>query len=114
MHERLERQARNEGLTRNVNEQVATLDARAAGWAGAEQLFDFHCECGQPDGCGDRVRMTLVEYERVRQQRDRFAVVPGHESEELEVVVEETDRFLIVDKRDAYEGFVGGDGESPD
>lgn len=109
MDERLERQARNEGLTRNVNEQVASLDARAQGWADTQQLFDFHCECGRADGCTDRVHMTLAEYERVRQQTDRFAVVPGHETGRLERVVEREDRFFIVDKRDAFESVVGGD-----
>jgi hypothetical protein len=50
--------------------------------------------------------MTLEEYERVRSQRDRFAVVPGHENGEIERVVEEADRFLIVDKRDEVEHLV--------
>ncbi len=107
---RLELQARNESLTRTVNEQVATLDARAGSWANAEQLFAFHCECGRAGGCADRVRMTLGEYERVRQQTDRFAVVPGHETDEIEIVVQRDERFFIVDKRDPYEPFVGGDG----
>ena len=110
VEERLQRQARNEGLTRTVNEQVATLDSRTAGWADSDRLFDFHCECGRAEGCGERLQMTFEEYEVVRQQQDRFAVAPGHESEEIEHVVERSDRFLLVDKRDAYEPFVGGDG----
>ena len=109
MDERLERQARNEGLTRSVNEQVATLDERAGSWAGPDRLFSFHCECGRSDGCADRVQMTMAEYERVRQQQDRFAVLPGHEESEIEVVVERSERFLMVDKRDSYEPLVGGD-----
>lgn len=112
MEERLERQARNESLTRTVNEQVATLDARAGGWAAADRLFDFHCECGRGERCGERLQMTLAEYERVRQQQDRFAVLPGHESAELEVVVESDARFRIVDKRDPYEPLVGGDAQA--
>jgi hypothetical protein len=110
VEERLERQARNEGLTRTVNEQVATLDSRTAGWAEQGRLFDFHCECGRSDGCDERLQMSLEEYERVRQQQDRFAVVPGHEEDQIEVVVERSERFFLVDKRDAYEAFVGGDG----
>lgn len=110
MNPRLELQARNESLTRTVNEQVATLDARAGSWANAEQRFHFHCECGRAGGCRDRVLMTLVEYGQVRQQADRFAVVPGHETDEIEIVVERDERFFIVDKRDAYEPFVGGGG----
>ena len=104
------RQARNEGLTRTVNERVATLDARAGSWANSDQLFSFHCECGKTEGCSERVRMTLAEYERVRQQADRFAVVPGHETIEIESVVERDEGFFVVDKRDTYEPAVGGDG----
>ena len=109
MEERLERQARNESLTRTVNEQIAVLDARAGGWADREELFDFHCECGVSEGCSAHIRMTLAEYERVRAQQDRFAVLPGHETAALEIVVERDPRFLIVDKRDDYEHLVGGD-----
>jgi hypothetical protein len=50
--------------------------------------------------------MTLAEYERVRRQRDRFAVVPGHEAGEIEYVVEQDERYAIVDKRDEVEHLV--------
>jgi hypothetical protein len=106
VEERFERQARNEDLMRTVNDRIAALDERATGWSGPEQLFDFQCECGKTSGCDARVLMTLAEYERVRQQRDRFAVVPGHETDEIEHVVEQDERFLIVDKRDEVEQFV--------
>jgi hypothetical protein len=106
MNARLERQARNESLIRTVNDQIAALDQQATSWASREQQFDFQCECGKDSGCDDRVLMTLDEYERVRGQRDRFAVVPGHESDEIERVVETADRYVIVDKRDEAEPFV--------
>jgi hypothetical protein len=48
----------------------------------------------------------MAEYERVRGQRDRFAVVPGHERDEIEHVVEQSDRYAIVDKRDEVEPLV--------
>jgi hypothetical protein len=47
-----------------------------------------------------------AEYERVRRQRDRFAVVPGHETDEIEDVVQQDERFVIVDKRDEVEQLV--------
>ena len=50
--------------------------------------------------------MTLAEYERVRRQRDRFAVAPGHETDEIEYVVEEDERYVMVDKRDEVEHLV--------
>jgi hypothetical protein len=104
--ERLERQARNESLMRTVNDQLAAIDERATGWADSEQQFEFQCECGRDEGCEGRVRMTLGEYERVRSQRDRFAVIPGHENGEIERVVARGDSYLIVDKRDEVEHLV--------
>ena len=86
MEERFERQARNEGLMRTVNERIAAADERAFGWAGEDEQFAFQCECGK-SGCDGRVLMTLREYDRVRSERDRFAVVPGHETSEIEHVV---------------------------
>jgi len=106
VEERLERQARNEGVMRTVNERIAALDKRANGWADPEQRFEFQCECGKTSGCAGRVLMTLTEYERVRRQRDRFAVVPGHETDAIEYTVEQNDRYAIVDKRDEVEHLV--------
>lgn len=106
MEERLERQARNEALAREVNERISVLD-RAAASNG--ETFGFHCECGRNGGCPDRIWMTLAEYDLVREQDDRFAVASGHETDELEHVVERTERYVIVDKVDAAEPLVADD-----
>ncbi len=106
VEERFERQARNESLLRTVNEQIAALSHGASGWADPAHQFDFTCECGKLEGCGGRVSMTLAEYELVHRQRDRFAVLPGHQSGEIESVVKQHKRYVVVDKRDAYERFV--------
>jgi hypothetical protein len=106
VEERFERQARNEALMREVNEQISALGQGAVGWAHPEHSFDFQCECGLNEGCDGRITMTLAEYERVRSQRDRFAVLPGHQTENIEYVVEQDARYLIVDKRDAFEHLV--------
>ena len=105
MQHRLERQARNEALIRDVNQQQAVLDAQT-GWAGSEHLFDFICECGDTRGCESRIEMTLREYERVRRQDDRFAVAPGHQDDAIETVVERHPRYVIVDKRAQFEPLV--------
>ena len=91
---------------RTVNDQIAVADKRAAGWAGDEDQFAFHCECGKTGGCEGRVLLTMSEYERVRSERDRFALVPGHENDLIEQVVEHDDRYVIVDKRDEVEPLV--------
>ena len=92
---------------REVNERINAIDRGAL--SGDGDTFGFHCECGRGGECGDRVWMTLAEYEVVRQQDDRFALVPGHETEGLEHVVEQTDRYVVVDKVDAAEPFVADD-----
>ena len=91
---------------RTVNEQIAALGQGAAGWADPAQQFDFACECGRRAACDGRVVMSLAEYEVVRRQDDRFAVVPGHETDEIESVVEQNERYVIVDKRAPYEQLV--------
>ena len=111
MEERFERQARNEALVREVNERINALDRDAAGSgavAGVE-TFRFHCECGREGGCAELIWMTLEEYEVVRGQDDRFALVPGHETEGLEHVVGGNERFVIVDKVAEAERFISDD-----
>jgi hypothetical protein len=111
MKERLERTARNEALLRQVNERMEELDEAAEehGWVPDDGLFDFYCECGREGGCSTKIALTLEEYERVRGQDDRFALARGHETPALERVVEENDRFVIVDKVPAAERFVADD-----
>jgi hypothetical protein len=115
MDRRLERQARNEALIREVNERIEEIDkaAEASNVDPGETLFEFLCECGVGDrddvGCEEHVRMTIREYETVRAQDDRFVLVPGHEEHVLESVAARTDRFVVVDKRPVAERFVADD-----
>jgi hypothetical protein len=106
MEARYELQARNEARMRTVNDRIKALDDEAGAWTARQELFGFQCECGDTDSCDARLQMTLAEYERVRSQRDRFAVQPGHETPEIERVVERNERYLIVDKVDTVERFV--------
>ena len=112
MEKRLEPRARNESLLREVNDRIEELseNVEAQGIAPEGGLIEFHCECGR-DGCGERVRMTVAEYEHVRADNDRFAVAPGHETPEMEAVVDSTDRFVVVDKLPEAEPLVGADGK---
>jgi len=107
---RAERQARNEALLRDVNERRAAIDRHAGGsWADPTELFEFVCECGDAAGCEGRIEMTLDEYDALRRQDDRFPVVPGHESPEIETVVERHERYVIVDKNPELEPLVEDD-----
>jgi hypothetical protein len=112
VEERLARTARNESLFREVNDRIEELskNVEAQGIAPEGGLIEFHCECGRED-CTERMRMTVAEYERVRSDNDRFAVVPGHETPKMEAVVEAGDRFVVVDKLPEAEPLVGADGK---
>jgi hypothetical protein len=108
LEERFARQARNEALFREVNERIAQLGEAAEAWS-PDGTVEFLCECGEEGGCGERIRMPLEAYERVRTQDDRFVVKPGHETLELERAVAWTDEYVIVDKIRAAEPFVEDD-----
>lgn len=90
--------AKNEALFRDVNEGVARLNERFdVSYTGPEPLLEFLCECGN-DGCLERIRLTRAEYERVRSDPTHFAIVPGHQFERVDRVVEENERFAVAEK----------------
>lgn len=93
MPEREHRAARNETVFRAANEGVV----RTAG--GAVDAVFVICECGD-ETCLDRLIVTPAEYEAVRAHCTRFLVAPGHEerTDESGLVVDETDRFVVVEK----------------
>jgi hypothetical protein len=105
----LTHQAALEAGLREVNERIDELnaDGDVLGWS-PDGLIDYRCECGRAD-CQAWVRLTPDEYDRLRTQDDRFAVALDHETEDLEGVVERTDRFLVVDKLDSFEALVADD-----
>jgi hypothetical protein len=109
MSTRDERLARNEAFLREVNERIQEVGERLQVLPD-DELLDFRCECGRPE-CEGSVPMTSREYDHVRSDADRFAVIPGHENSAIERVVERKERYLIVDKRPEVEPVVGADGK---
>lgn len=90
---RRERAARNQSLFREVNERIASLSRRFS----AELLpSSYVCECLNT-ACAELLDLPFGEYERLREQ-GRFFVLPGHEDPAVEVVVEATDSYLVVEK----------------
>ena len=87
-----DRAAQNEVLFRSVNEQIERL-----GRDTDQQYLQFVCECSNGE-CTDSLQLTLGEYEEVRADGRRFAIVPGHLTEQIEHVVRTTDRYLVVEK----------------
>ncbi|MCP9484634.1 MAG: hypothetical protein MSC30_02130 [Gaiellaceae bacterium MAG52_C11] len=57
------------------------------------------CECGYPE-CEQRVRVPAEEYEGIRSDPRLFALVPGHELEDVEEVVAEREGYNVVKKHD--------------
>lgn len=82
-------------MYRAVNREIERVSEELG--EGPKDQLTVICECGRDD-CSQTVELTVDEYERTHEQRDRFVVAPGHEDDELEHVVERNERFLVVDK----------------
>jgi len=95
MTAREDRVARNEATSREINERIE--DAHEA--TSPDQYIRMVCECGQ-ESCDRLIAITTSEYERVRSDPQRFAVVRDHVIVDVERVVDETDRFVVVAKRE--------------
>jgi hypothetical protein len=94
MSERARRIGMNEAVFREVNERIDDL-ADAFGLQ-AEPL-DLVCECGDAS-CTEQLRLTRSEYEALRADPLLFAVHPGHETPDVEDVVERHDNYDVVRK----------------
>jgi hypothetical protein len=88
-----ERAARNEEVFRGVNERIEA----GAKEHGVISTLPFHCECGRAS-CLETIEIAPKRYEEVARERYRFVVVPGHEEDEIERVVEVEPHFLVVEK----------------
>jgi hypothetical protein len=89
-----DRRARNEALFRQVNERLKDVSELLGT---ADSGPEFVCECSD-EGCTRRIRLSLAEYEWLRANPRRFVVLPRHEQGEVERVVEDRGRYLIVEK----------------
>ena len=91
---REERVARNEATSREINEDIEEAHEGAP----PGPYIRMVCECGL-ESCDRLIAITVPEYERVRSDARLFAVTRDHVIEEMERVVDETDRFVVVSKR---------------
>jgi hypothetical protein len=85
-----QRVAMNEATFRKVNEAMEVGQDPSG-------LLTFVCECGRLH-CTKLIELTRAEYERIRANPRRFAIVEGHEILEAEEIVERHDRYLVVEK----------------
>jgi hypothetical protein len=95
MDEREERIAKNETVFRAANRELEQADRE--GGTGPGQPIEVLCECGRQE-CRGVITLTLADYDAVHSQADRFVVLQGHESAEIEKVVEERTGYIVVDK----------------
>jgi predicted ThiF/HesA family dinucleotide-utilizing enzyme len=85
-----QRVAMNEATFRKVNEGMEAGQDPSG-------LLTFVCECGRL-GCNKLIQLTRAEYEGIRQNPRRFAILDGHEIPEVEAIVERHDRYVVVEK----------------
>ena len=58
---------------------------------------EYICECSNVL-CTMKIELRLFEYESVRARPKMFFVVPGHERLEVERIVDDFGRYMIVEK----------------
>ena len=91
---RAERATQNQALFREVNERLQEL---ATAFRDVAQTARFACECADVT-CIEQMSLTVDEYEELRSHPNRFAVLPGHVVADVERVVSENDRYMVVEK----------------
>lgn len=89
-----ERAAENESIFRDANERIEEQLGELTLENGRSP---FLCEC-EDIRCRTMIRLTREEYEQVRSRPNRFVVARGHPFTDAEVVVEQDDRFLVIEK----------------
>ena len=95
-----QRAAHNQSLYRSVNEQLTHLnEAFSEVFPDSELFSEWICECADTT-CTLHIRATRQEYELVRANGRTFIVYLGHVYPEVERVVSENERFMIVEKID--------------
>ncbi|HZU20707.1 MAG TPA: hypothetical protein VE982_05780 [Gaiellaceae bacterium] len=100
---RFRRLAENERLIRDANEEAELVAVDEAGRKAHLDAVEveFFCACGRAD-CEETIVMSVAEYSSVHEMPNRFVVVPGHETPEIERVVERHDTYVVVEKKPEY------------
>jgi hypothetical protein len=94
MSSRGERMALNEAASRETNEEIE----QAHHGDPPGRRMSIACECALKS-CDRIIEITMAEYQEVRSDATRFAIVPEHFIGDIERIVFENDRFAVVAKR---------------
>jgi hypothetical protein len=90
--ERETRAAQNELVFRAVNEQILKMTDRFR-----QQLSDIDivCECADT-ACVGTIRINAEDFVKIERTEASFLVLPGHEDERIEQVVDRRDDYVVV------------------
>jgi len=91
---REDRLVENQERFRQANERLRNVVGNRV----VEERVPFLCECAD-QRCLGVVELELDMYEAVREHPNRYFVLPGHAAAGVEEIVEEMDRFQIVEKQ---------------
>jgi hypothetical protein len=94
---RQERLVKNEQAARAYNNRRLRFELDDDSVDDADDV-PFLCECGD-ETCAEAMEMTPEEFMAVHSAPNRFAVLPRHVLGEVEWVVEDGDKFWVVEKR---------------
>jgi recombinational DNA repair protein RecR len=92
--DRARRIGENETLYRAVNERIEGLNEA---FGHVTETMTVVCECGDIE-CTQQIEISVPDYERVRSDPTLFVIVPGHEIQDVEDVMERHDAFHVVSK----------------
>ena len=95
MTDREARIAKNEAIARDINEGIEEALASVS----LEGHVRMLCECGRIE-CERKVAISVAEYEQTRSDPRRFVVVKEHVIPDVEDVVDDLGRFVVVQKRE--------------
>jgi 5-bromo-4-chloroindolyl phosphate hydrolysis protein len=92
--EREIRAARNQAMFRAVNEKIRALNET---FSELTQTYSIVCECANNE-CIEALEITAEAYAAIRKNPRQFPVLRGHVLPEVEHVVDEGERYVVVEK----------------
>jgi hypothetical protein len=92
MSRQLQPLVRSQILFREVNERLREVVGSFDG------PLEFLCECSDED-CIETIGLSVEQYEHVRSNPNLFVIGLGHETPEVDRVVDQIDGYLLVEKK---------------
>jgi hypothetical protein len=89
----------NESVKKGLDElkNIATEENHAAQYQMEDAPLYFYCECSD-ENCVERIKLKPSLYNSIHTNRSKFIIVPGHESESIELVTNKMPGYVVVEK----------------